>query len=669
MTMVDETIDEKETSPLLKSKDDKSIPVVSSKIRSARGVDHHHLKDGYDATGALADDVAGPSVAATNEGNGSCVAARPRHLRHSGRGEAEISHTSANTGSQCTSSRTMATPTDYYYNNPANPTVQRYYRFTSNKITPFIALYKRPLETYPDPADSNNHTKGNNMAQNNGRATATQTKPHNPQTDTTGLLTRSMVLPSHGTDPSGRWILVSVGGRSGWARRSEFLQLQNSDNNNRSCTNNLAAAPLGEEPPTFKLAPKFRVKEGWMGNQVFLCNGKIMLGSDAQLFYITNAILLVAILIHFGIVLPHLIRYDPRYHEDASTIDVDDSGVFFHMHKIHLWTTHSFTIYVSIIASVTALVSLWKCATTDPGIIPPVASPMRPPPPPDSVPNGGSIPLGGPLGYRYCSTCNIHRPPRSKHCNSCNCCVSKFDHHCPWVGNCIGERNHRIFFLFLVSVSVMTFVVTGSCWRVLGESYRESTKEEEIERVDEVEEEESENGMLWKPTSEYRPRSGYSTNIMNSTQQFHYQSAFRTLSNHPVEVAFGLFSLLCAWSLLSLTCFHAVIITLAQTTNERVRGVFQYGGIVNPADEGCWRNWIGLCCKPVPESKLPKDFSEYVILPRIGDRDGRTGEVNVNGVSSSRDESRPLVEETVWPAWQHSQLFSSTQSNPPSMTK
>ena len=33
------------------------------------------------------------------------------------------------------------------------------------------------------------------------------------QSDTTGLLTRSMVLPSHGTDPSGKWILVSVGGR------------------------------------------------------------------------------------------------------------------------------------------------------------------------------------------------------------------------------------------------------------------------------------------------------------------------------------------------------------------------------------------------------------------------------------------------------------------------
>jgi len=141
-------------------------------------------------------------------------------------------------------------------------------------------------------------------------------------------------------------------------------------------------------PGGFTEANTFRATEGWMGNHVFLCNGKIMLGSDAPLFFFTNALIVVALGLHFAIILPHLYQHSPDH-----------------------WTAHSATFWATLALGVLSLASLWLTGTTDPGILPPVSSPVKPP-----VPTDG-IPIGGPLGYRYCSTCNIFRPPRSKHCN------------------------------------------------------------------------------------------------------------------------------------------------------------------------------------------------------------------------------------------------------------
>jgi hypothetical protein len=94
-----------------------------------------------------------------------------------------------------------------------------------------------------------------------------------------------------------------------------------------------------------------------------------------------------------------------------------------------------------------------------------------------------------------------------------------------------------------------------------------------------------------------------------------YQMAMQIVSSLPVEVFMGLFSLLCTWSLLSLTCFHALLISLAQTTNERVRGVYQYGGVENVDDLGCWRNWTSVMCRSKTVESLLPDFSEVATLP------------------------------------------------------
>jgi len=59
---------------------------------------------------------------------------------------------------------------------------------------------------------------------------------------------------------------------------------------------------------------------------------------------------------------------------------------------------------------------------------------------------------------RFCTTCVVRRPVRSKHCSVCNKCVAKFDHHCPFVGNCIGATNHKWFILYLVTVTAQLII-------------------------------------------------------------------------------------------------------------------------------------------------------------------------------------------------------------------
>ena len=60
-----------------------------------------------------------------------------------------------------------------------------------------------------------------------------------------------------------------------------------------------------------------------------------------------------------------------------------------------------------------------------------------------------------------CKQCLCVKPPRTHHCRKCGRCVLKMDHHCKWVSNCIGQRNLKLFIVFLtynLLVQVSTFV-------------------------------------------------------------------------------------------------------------------------------------------------------------------------------------------------------------------
>lgn len=255
-------------------------------------------------------------------------------------GEADpLSLPQETTGLLQKSSQDKITARDYYFP-PNNPTIQRYYRFSPTPASTFAALHKRP--------------------------------GHHDAGSVAGLLYRAAVIPSHGTDPTGEWILVSVGGRSGWARKRRSTAVGG-----------------------FVVARQFQASESWMANHVFLFGGKIMLGSDAPLFLFVNCLLTSLIGLYLFWLLPKL--------EDPTWL---------------LTVRQNFILTCTLF--VISIINFWICATMDPGILPPLSSPIKPP-----IPNDGNV--GGPLGHRYCATCNIFRPPRSKHCNSCNVCVSRFD--------------------------------------------------------------------------------------------------------------------------------------------------------------------------------------------------------------------------------------------------
>ena len=71
---------------------------------------------------------------------------------------------------------------------------------------------------------------------------------------------------------------------------------------------------------------------------------------------------------------------------------------------------------------------------------------------------------------KFCTTCNLYRPPRTSHCDLCGICIEQMDHHCPWVGTCIGKRNYKQYYLFLLTLFLEMVVMFAMCVILMGQN-------------------------------------------------------------------------------------------------------------------------------------------------------------------------------------------------------
>lgn len=176
------------------------------------------------------------------------------------------------------------------------------------------------------------------------------------------------------------------------------------------------------------------------------------------------------------------------------------------------------------------------------------------------------------IKQKFCATCNIFRPPRSKHCAFCDNCVLRFDHHCTWLGNCVGLHNYRYFVVLIYSAFFFLIECLYVAGCVMGQKVVEA------------------NG------------SDYDTADM-----------IITILEEPKYLLFFVYCLVLMLAVLLLSIYHTVISFQNLTTNEHVKNYYREG--YNPFNMGGSSNCFQIYCRPEWVLPVGEDQIEVAYEP------------------------------------------------------
>ncbi|XP_055080596.1 palmitoyltransferase ZDHHC9 [Periophthalmus magnuspinnatus] len=276
---------------------------------------------------------------------------------------------------------------------------------------------------------------------------------------------------------------------------------------------------------------KVRKWEKLPGKNTFCCDGRVMMARQKGVFYLTLFLIVGTCALFFAFECPYL--------------------------AVHL--SPAIPVFAAVLF-LFVMAMLLRTSFSDPGVLPRAlpdeatfiemeieAANGNVPPGQRAPPRIRNVQINNQIvKLKYCYTCKIFRPPRASHCSICDNCVDRFDHHCPWVGNCVGKRNYRYFYLFTLSLSLLTIYI-------------------------------------------------FTFDIVHVAMRSVVSGFLNTLKETPGTVIELLVCFFTLWSVVGLTGFHTYLISLNQTTNEDIKGSWSgKNRVQNPYSH---KNIIKNCCE------------------------------------------------------------------------